>query len=95
MLNLSEKTLLSVYFPMESMTDPDSQRTKRMPQFYFQDLTDETASRRQFVDLLFIDYDFECSICRQNATLIWGVLVFTILKYWDVFEVFGFYILEF
>jgi hypothetical protein len=70
MLNLSEKTFLSVYFPMESMTDPDSQRTKRMPQFYFQDLADETASRRQFVDLLFIDHDFECSICRQNATLI-------------------------
>jgi hypothetical protein len=43
MLNLSEKTYLSVYFPMESMTDPDSQRTKRMLQFYFQDLADETA----------------------------------------------------
>ncbi len=39
------------------MTDPDSQRTKRMPQFYCQDLADETASRRQFVDLLFIDHD--------------------------------------
>jgi hypothetical protein len=43
MLNLSEKTFLSVYFPMESMTDPDSQHTKRMPQFYFQELADETS----------------------------------------------------
>jgi hypothetical protein len=43
MLNLSEKTLLSVYFSMESMTVPDSQRTKRMPQFYFQELADETS----------------------------------------------------
>jgi hypothetical protein len=58
MLNLSEKTFLSVYFPMESMTDPGSQRSKRMPQFYFQDLADETASRRQFVDLLFIDHGY-------------------------------------
>jgi|688.fasta_scaffold1359773_1 hypothetical protein len=57
MLNLSEKTYLLVYFPMESMTDPDSKRTKRMPQFYFQDLADETASRRQFVDLLYIDHE--------------------------------------
>ncbi len=59
MLNLSEKTYLSVYFPMESMTDPDSQRTKRMPQFYCQDLADKTASRRQFVDLLFIDHGLQ------------------------------------
>ncbi len=43
MLNLSEKTFLSVYFPMESMTDPGSQRSKRMPRFYFQELSDESS----------------------------------------------------
>jgi hypothetical protein len=47
------------------MTDQDSQRTKRMPQFYFQELADETSSRLQFVDLLFKDHDGEK---RENGT---------------------------
>jgi hypothetical protein len=52
MLNLSEDPC----FPMEMikwMTDPDSQRPKRMPQFYFQELADKTASRRKSVKLKF------------------------------------------
>jgi hypothetical protein len=58
MLNISEKPCFPHISPWKVMTDRYSQRTKRMPQFYFQDLADETASRRQFVDLLFIDHVF-------------------------------------
>jgi hypothetical protein len=38
------------------MTDPGSQRSKRMPQNCPAEIADEKPSRRQFVDLKLIDH---------------------------------------
>jgi hypothetical protein len=38
------------------MTDPGSQRSKRMPQNCPVEIADEKPSRRQFVDLKLIDH---------------------------------------
>ena len=40
----------------DSMTDPGSQRSKRMPQNCPAEIADEKPSRRQFVDLKLIDH---------------------------------------
>jgi hypothetical protein len=39
------------------MTDPGSQRSKRMPQNCPTEIADEKPSRRQFLDLKLIDHD--------------------------------------
>jgi hypothetical protein len=39
------------------MTDPGSQRSKRMPLNCPAEIADEKPSRRQFVDLKLIDHD--------------------------------------
>ena len=47
------------------MTDPGSQRSKRMPQNCPAEKTDEKPSRRQFVDLKLIDHG---NMSNRNKT---------------------------
>ena len=51
------------------MTDPGSQRSKRMPQNCPAEIADEKPSRRQFLDLKLIDHvntkDWTLSLSRR------------------------------
>ena len=48
------------------MTDPGSQRSKRMPQNCPVEIADEKPSRRQFVDLKLIDHAYSIRVCSNS-----------------------------
>jgi hypothetical protein len=49
------------------MTDPGSQRSKRMPQNCPAEIADEKPSKRQFLDLKLIDHDPKVGHTPQTA----------------------------
>ena len=56
------------------MTDPGSQRSKRMPQNCPAEIADEEPSRRQFVDLKLIDHDTAKKISHKTHLETSGIL---------------------
>ena len=51
------------------MTDPGSQRSKRMPQNCPAEIADEKPSRRQFVDLKLIDHALMLKLTEIDSSL--------------------------